>query len=323
MKQILNTVQLYLLGILFVFSLDSCINDDLSGCMTEKRVYFDYPETYTQSGINPNDITRMDLFIFDQDGTFLTEVTDESPQMGPDYYMTVSNLKQGFYKFIAWGNLKDQYSVFPATPIKGEMSVDDLEVHLNKIKDGLVTETLQPLFFATHKNENMLEVTSMGRQDFHLGMVQNTYKINVEISGIDALALEENNFRVTISDNNGKYKFDNDFASCEKFNYTQPCHRKDELTNDIVTSLTVMRLAEGREPVIQIINENTDQVLTTDNLVELILTASEAQGVKVDFSRQFEFNIRYELDWTTPMQYIIYINDWKIVRQEDGNLISY
>jgi hypothetical protein len=299
--------------------LASCINDDLSQCTTEKRVFFDYtPATQAiKNGINPNDLVRMNLYVFDENGKFVREFIDEQPALSPNYYIDVTGLAPGHYQFVAWGNLGNQYALSPMKQLEvGISNIDELQVELTKIGNNrTVSEWLTPLFFATHTELETIEILQFTPQDIHLQLIENTYRINVEVIGLDSVTTTENTFRLEILDSNGKYKFDNDFAPCEKFSYTSVFAVHPEKNYRLETSLMVLRLLESRQiPEIRIVNDKTNVELVRENLIELIL-AAQKQGALVDFSNTIEFNIRFEFNPNAPLECNIYINGYKVVDQ--------
>ncbi|MDR1357431.1 MAG: FimB/Mfa2 family fimbrial subunit [Tannerellaceae bacterium] len=303
------------LSLLVTVALSSCIQDDLSECISDKRIYFDYEQILSSQkngGINPDDITRMNLFIFDEEGLFIREHIDEAPRLGKEYFMTVSGLKKGFYKFVAWGNLDERYAL-SSSLVPGETRFDDLRVSLNSIKDGKVDQPVKPLFYATHPGNNTIEILEMSTQFVHLNLIEDTYKINVAVSGLDSTSVANHDYNIDITDNNGAYKFDNDFATCQEFQYTQPCTVMEE-NSELKASLTVLRLTEKRKPVLRLINKQTNDVVVEDDLVGLILAANGA-GASIDFNKIHEFDVKYELGQTSSIGIIIYINGWKLIKQ--------
>ncbi|MDR2811279.1 MAG: FimB/Mfa2 family fimbrial subunit [Tannerellaceae bacterium] len=316
MKQ-LHHVYVFLLLLVSV-TFPSCIQEDLSGCISDKRIYFDYEPSLSSpksKGINPDDITRMNLFIFDENGLFVKEYMDEAPQMGPEYFMTVTGLESGYYRFVAWGNLKDHYAISSAL-IPGQTTFDDLRIFLECIKNNEVEEELTPLFFATHKGNNTLEILKMSNQFIRLNLVKNTYKINVTVSGMDSTLTANYDYKINIADNNGIYKFDNDFATCESFVYTQPCKVNKEHNGDLESSLTVLRLTADRQPLLSLVNKQTRELVVADRLVELIQAVNE-MGASIDFEKTHEFDIKYELSQVASASIVIYINGWKLIRQPE------
>jgi hypothetical protein len=280
--------------------------------VSDKRIYFDYELASSPKGegINPMDITRMNLFIFDENGLFVKECVDEAPQMGTDYFMTVTGLAAGRYRLVAWGNLKEHYAISSA-PEPGKTKFSDLQVVLQSIENDEVKVQLAPLFFATHTESNTIEVLGMGAQFIHLNLIQDTYRINVTVTGVDSTINATSDHIAKIEDDNGIYGFDNDFATCRKFAYTQPCQKIDK--QDLKSSLTILRLAANRHPLLSVINQQTREAVLEEDLVKLIQDAAVANGVTVDFNKMHEFDIKYEL--ISAMEIVIYINGWKLVRQ--------
>ncbi|MDR1918342.1 MAG: FimB/Mfa2 family fimbrial subunit [Tannerellaceae bacterium] len=314
MKRLNNLYAFLLLLAPVVFQ--SCIQDDLSGCISDKRIFFTYEQAVSaqkHEGINPDDITRMNLFIFDENNLFVKEYIDESPRMSPEYYMTVRGLKAGQYKLVAWGNLKEQYGLSTSTLIPGETKFDDLRVALKSIENGLVEESLVPLFFATHTESNSIEVKELESQSFRLNLVDNLYKIHVTVAGLDSAAVANYDYSIDISDDNGMYRFNNDFASCDPFTYTQPS-LKSEDSNELKATLNVLRLTAKRTPILRMVNKQTKKVMIESNLVKLILSVNDL-GASIDFNKTHEFDIRYELDQRESLGIIIYINGWKLIEQ--------
>lgn len=325
MKQLRHNTYNSLLVALLLMLLQSCINDDLSDCDAPKHVYFNYrPATYAitnvKEGINPEDVTRMDLFVFDEKGVLVQQYTDESPQMSPTYYMTVEGLNSGNYFFIAWGSLKGQYSLVGENIKPGVTTIEELQVHLNCIKDNMVTDFLSPLFFATHA-EKTLEIHSMIKQRFNLDMIQDTYTFNVSVSGagMNKDYISKGSFHLDISDNNGKYKFDNSFTSCQKFNYIRTC-TVSEKQPAISGNISVMRLEEGRSPTMKIMDTDNNDTIIEDNIMELF-SVLQASGYPIDLRYQHEFDIDYFFTGV-PGEIQITINGWEIIKK-NGDLSYY
>jgi hypothetical protein len=302
------------------FAFQSCINDDLENCFNEKRVYFDYlPITYANNKgeIDPEDVTRMNLFVFDEEGKFLQEYVDENPALSPDYYMTVTGLKSGRYKFVAWGSLENQYGLHASgkAMIPGQTTIDELEVFLKNITDHTVTDWLNPLFYATHTKNSAIEILAMQSQNIHLDLIDDTYRINVKITGVDSTSVMQNGYGITITDNNGKYKFDNDFAPCEEFNYIKSCSVSKEKNYEMNASLMVLRLTNTHtNPILRVMNAKTNTPLIQSNLIALILAANDS-GANIDFYKTHVFDIKFELNPAAPLECIIYINGFRLVLQ--------
>jgi hypothetical protein len=318
MKRLQKISHFFTIALLLAF-VQSCINDDLSNCLREKRVYFSYKFiTYASAGairegINPADIKRMDLYVFDENGLFVQKTSDEAPVMSLDYYMTIPGLRSGKYKFVAWGSLQNQYTVSPDDLIPGKTTIEELQVYLNRITaEKVVDEPLAPLFYATH-TEKYLEVTAMADQNFQLEMIQDTYTINVKVVGLTEELLNNNTYRLDISDDNDKYTFNNEFIPSVFFTYTSLFTKEAETLS---SRLTVMRLAENRNPMLYVANTNRpEEYLIKNNLVELLLALHAVHGLTIDFRHQYEFNIEYVLD-SSLMVVAINVNGWDLKPEE-------
>ncbi|MDR1258805.1 MAG: FimB/Mfa2 family fimbrial subunit [Tannerellaceae bacterium] len=307
------------LSVLLPVTFTACIKDDLSGCISDTRIYFDYERNLSSKkdgGINPDDITRINLFVFDDRGLFVNEYIDEAPHMSEEYFMTVNGLKKGYYRFVAWGNLGEHYALSSAL-VPGETTFEDLRVALINIKDNKVEYRLQPLFYATHKGSRSIEIMEVSAQHIRLNLIEDTYKINLTVSGMDPASVADYDYLAEITDNNGAYGLDNDFAPFQEFKYTQPCTVEAvEQGGDLKSSLIVLRLTENRTPVLRLINKQNNTVIVEDSLVKLIMDANEA-GATIDFNKTHEFDIRYELSQSSSIGIIIYINGWKLIKQPD------
>jgi hypothetical protein len=324
MKRLQKISCFFTIALLLAFVLQSCIKDDLSDCQREKRVYFSY-KLFTHAsagaireGINPADIKRMDLYIFDENGLFVQRTTDEAPVMSPDYYMTIPGLKSGKYKFIAWGNLQNQYTVSPDELIPGKTTMEELQLYLNRITaEKTVDEPLAPLFYATHAEKD-LEVNALADQNFQLEMIQDTYTINVKVTGLTEELLNNNTYRLNISDDNDKYTFNNEFVPSAPFTYTSLFKKEAET---LLSRLTVMRLTDNRSPMLYVVNTNRpEEHLIENNLVELLLALHKVHGLTIDFRHQYEFTIEYVLD-SAQAVVSININGWDL-KPEDAVLGS-
>jgi hypothetical protein len=319
MKRLQKISHFFTIALLLALVLQSCINDDLSNCLKEKRIYFSYrPASYAsgdvvKEGITPADIKRINLYVFDENGLFVQKVTDESPTMSADYYMTIPDLKSGKYKFVAWGNLQDRYDISSEELIPGKTSIEELQVYLTGIADRMMNESpalLTPLFYATHK-EQALEVNAVINQNFQLDIVQDTYTINVKVVGLTEETLNSNTYRLEIYDNNDKFKFDNDFVPSDFFTYSSACTQAHDTLS---SALAVMRLADNRKPMLRVVDAQTKSALVETDLVKLLL-ALRGLGAKIDFSYQYEFNVKYILD-TALVVVAIEINGWTWVPAE-------
>jgi hypothetical protein len=300
-----------------MFALSSCINDDLSQCETNNRVFFDYtPVTKAaKNGIDPDDVATIKLYVFNENGRFLKEYTDESPALSPSYHINVNDLQPGKYRFVAWANVENQYALNESKLTPGVTSINDLRIKLLSIKNDTVSEDLNPMFFATHTGIKNIEILSLVQQDIHLRLSEDTYKINVEVAGLDSASALGNSFRIDINDRNSEYDFSNEWTSDKEIIYSRPLIANKDKNYLLETSLMVLRLAATRDiPVIKLIKVNTDTEVVRANLIELLTKATQ-MGAAVDFDMNHEFDIRFEFDPNAPLECNVYVNGYKVIDQ--------
>lgn len=289
----------------------SCIKEDMDDCPTDIRVYFDYlPATYAtiKEGINPEQVTRMNLYWFDAETNLLLgEVVDENPELSSDYYITIPTLQAGEYKFIAWGNLKDCYTLLPETPVIGTTTFDQLAVNLNSIEEDCVKTKIAPLFFG---KSGIIELKQgVFSKEVRIPLMQDTYTFNLKVNG----QLSANNsYKIVISDSNTLLDFENFYVACPSVNYISECSFSQK--NTITGSLTTMKVDRGRSPILKVINQRDEATPVFEaDLIDLILKLETQHKIEIDFSQMYEFDIEITID---NGSFAISINGWKIIYDE-------
>ena len=304
--------------------LSSCIKEDMSNCPEQIRVYFDI-ETRTSEGdaINPDDVDRMNLYVFSHKGYYLGEYRDEYiPDFGPEYYIDCSDLLPGKYSFIAWGGKDERcYSATPAPFVKGETTFGEALLmleHPNETVSGNIHHLFHSDLAATVTNQKV--------QRFDMPLIQQTNTINIHTVGLPA---DDDVYIFNIADNNCTYQFDRSFATFgEKsghgyFKYVAPC-AKDE-TSQLHSTLNVMRLsAERHTPQLQIFNETAGTVLyptgiQSGDLIGLIQSADPDN----DFDLIHTYDIVLEFkkgSGEANLTVTIFVNGWEI-RDQNSELI--
>ena len=87
------------------------------------RLSDDVPADYI---INPDDIDRMHIYVFDSKGLFLREYVDDDITFSENYFIDCSDLLPGKYSLVAWGGKDEEfYSTEPLKLIKGETEFDE------------------------------------------------------------------------------------------------------------------------------------------------------------------------------------------------------
>ena len=299
----------------------------MSNCPEQIRVYFSFAtlDTYTGEGddpINPDDVDRMYLYVFNEKGFYLGEYRDNNiVGFDTDYYIDCSDLLPGKYRFIAWGGKDERfYEKEPYQLIKGKTHFDEALLML-KHHNNIVSNNIHHIFHS----DLTATVTNAKVQRFDMPLAQVSNTINIRTVGLSA---DDYTYSFNIADNNDIYNFDRSFASNildATFTYTAPCTKDG--TRQLHSTLNVLRLAANRQtPQLQIYNETTGTLLYpfgnySGDLIGMIKSAYP----KNDFDKTHLYDIVLVFGdpghGNTNLSLTIFINGWQ-VRNQDVDLIE-
>ena len=308
--------------------LSSCLKEDMKNCPEQIRVYFDVSTPARGTKIEPEDVDRMNLFVFNHKGYYLCEYRDEriigfTPE---EYYIDCSDLLPGKYHFIAWAGKDEQfYTIEPDTFERGKTRFEDALLML-EYRNNVVSQETEPIHHLFH-SELPATVTNEKVQRFTMPLKQQTNTINIRTELLPATA---DVFSFNIIDNNSDYTFEGAFANAvsdKTFTYTAPCTKDG--ADQLRSTLNVMRLsAERRTPKLQILNKTTGKLLYphgiySGDLVDLILKANPENDF--DATHIYDIVLRFENGFEPEdpanISITIEINGW-VVRGQDDNLVE-
>lgn len=142
----------WLLAALMLPALQGCVKDDLSQCPTTGTMDLTLGYTYHNKGeadLLPEEIKKVDFFVFDEAGTFVSRVTDATGPFVKGYHKSLE-LPGGNYRVVVWGNLTDEHRLSGLET--GQVCLDRALLSLNTYtgKDGNEYVQTQPtdLFYA-------------------------------------------------------------------------------------------------------------------------------------------------------------------------------
>lgn len=172
--------RLALLPIVSLFLLVGCVNDDLSVCGL--KLHFKYTRNMANTDRFKEEITKVNLYIFDSvEGTLVDEYTVEQNPMPEDFTIYL-NLEPGLYDFVAWGDLKNSYSLtFPA--VKGVTTRTELEVQLNR-SDSAITNLPTNLYYGSIEQYQVASHDLLIQKDTVISMIKDTKEITVVAHGL-------------------------------------------------------------------------------------------------------------------------------------------
>ena len=303
-------------AVIFTLLLSSCMKEDMSDCLEEIRVYF----TFSIQSINPADVDRMHLYVFNSDGYFVSEYRDDNiSNFGANYYMNISDLLPGNYRFIAWGGKDERYySTAPTNFVAGKTTFGEALLMLEH-PGNIVSSPPHHLF---HSELPATVVTTQRLLVFYMPLVQLSNTINISTVGLPA---DANSYSFNITDINCSYNFDSSFATHnhEPFTYTASCTKDN--AHQLHSTLNVLRLsADRRTPQLQVYNKTADTVLypvgeQSGDLIGLILSAYPQNNF--DTTHTYDIVLTFAGDGSTGFDVNISINGWQ-VQEGGGELIE-
>lgn len=313
-------------------SCDDLIYDDLQPCEVEYRVKFKYDYNMKYADAFPHEVHSVKLYVFDENGRFVKEQTEEGDTLTTEDYAMKVELPQGRYELITWAGLENQESFRVPQLIPGTSTKQELTCRMNRStvdgKDRV--EYLQPLWHGAAR----LDVT--GKDDVaetitvEVPLVKNTNTFRIILQQLAEEPIDVDNFEFTIDDANGHMAHDNSLMEDTPVVYF-PYHRASGYVetegrsegmqmNVAIAELSVARLVETQDPVLTIFNKNTGEVVFRIPLMKYLgvfkTVANYQMPLQEFLDREDEYVMHFFLDHDKWIDTQIIINDW-IVRYVD------
>lgn len=153
MNMILNKIEKgkYRLAVLCLMCslLASCIHDDYSECLSDVGIRVTFKNNTAVDWLE-GEVTRLDFFIFDENGKFYSRVTDSKGPFVNDYAKKLP-LPYDKFKIVVWGNLYDDRQI-SETLVKGVTDIDDLKINIVTSQTRAVTPPIPNPVFPTLEN---------------------------------------------------------------------------------------------------------------------------------------------------------------------------
>jgi hypothetical protein len=300
-------------GSIFLLPLmQACVMDDLSECGV--TVYYRY--TRNMEGVDKfaSEVKKINLFVFDAEGLFLTEYTATEKELGNSQAMYL-NIPPGTYDFISWGNLDEDYQL----PVfeKGKTSLQEAILSLKRT-EKTVSKYPHSLFFGGLQKVQVLPALQK-KQILTVDMMKNTKRIKVIAKGLPSQEIAEHLFDCRITSANGDYKFDNSIAGDESLRYV-PQTSVGEDGQLLFDFVTLRELKDGSTHSKLIFTykrqqSNTEVELFNVNLAELLLSVSKTKDLDIEDYFEIEILLNYTNGSAT-----IQIEGWESI--ETGNVMG-
>lgn len=287
----------------------SCIRENLDDCPPARsslRIYFSYDFDLISKALAGKDIENVHLYVFDKDDRFVLCKPEYNVQLDGNEYIDLE-LPPGTYNIVAWFNQGEHYRTNPDADgfSEGKTLRTDAQLYLDLPSGDSICTELPHLLYGGLSD---VVVTGVTEHRYTIPVQQNTYRINLTVEGLPSTS---DTYATVISDDNGRYNFDNSFAPCSEFRYkTTTLFGSNKQLN---TSTVVLRLSDGRQPVLNFLNETSQENLFAGDLIALIKEANK-YGASLDFKNTHEFDIL--LTFNADMSVTVTVNGWKYIPDE-------
>ncbi len=291
---------------------DSVVFDNLSGCPQGVNFYFYSQTPCEQFPDYPSDIRKVRVFAFDEKGVLVSKFSDEKIVLSADYSLPATLRHTGKLTFVAWGGDPDAYDF--SNFKEGITTRQEMRVAL-RLKDKRISSAPGPLYvgISSVTLENRKDMGSVYER-VSFNMQELTYRVHFTIRSIPEPFPADEDFIIKIEDDNGVYDFNGQIALGERFEYITEAVR--DAKGVLKADFTLMKLEEGRNALVSLINKTTGETLYTANLVDdLIMFRGDAgePPYSLECDHDFPITLRLKNEKNTWMLVQATVLDWNVI----------
>ena len=298
-----------LLLLLVLFSCTS-IDETLSECQLYVSFRYDYNMEFTDAFATQ--VNRVDVFVFDKDGTFIMKKSEQGKTLGSGSYRMQLQLPIGEYRIATWAGMSDAFEM--PEPVAGKSTLEDLTVKMKREESLIHNKVLEPLWYGEIQTVNFT-----GKQEqtetVRLIKVTNKFRFILQKSG-PGEELDMNDCLFEIRADNGYYDWNNDLLDDDMISY-QPYHLEKVEDVGIVAEMNTMRLLEHKKVYLTLTRKSdSKELMKVDLIPYLLLTKMEGHNIPAQeyLDRQSEYAIVffYNPELLNFLSTQIMINGWTI-----------
>lgn len=298
-----------LLLLLVLFSCTS-IDETLSECQLYVSFRYDYNMEFTDAFATQ--VNRVDVFVFDKDGTFIMKKSEQGKTLGSGSYRMQLQLPIGEYRIATWAGMSDAFEM--PEPVAGKSTLEDLTVKMKREESLIHNKVLEPLWYGEIQTVNFT-----GKQEqtetVRLIKVTNKFRFILQKSG-PGEELDMNDCLFEIRADNGYYDWNNDLLDDDMISY-QPYHLEKVEDVGIVAEMNTMRLLEHKKVYLTLTRKSdSKELMKVDLIPYLLLTKMEGHNIPAQeyLDRQSEYAIVffYKPELLNFLSTKIMINGWTI-----------
>ena len=292
---------------------NSAVFDDLGRCPQGVNLQF-YSQTPCERFPDyPSDIREVRVFAFDDKDVLVGEFSDRNMVLSADYSLPATLRHTGKFTFVAWGG--SDLAAYDFSGFKeGVTTKREMRVAL-RLKENRISSAPGPLYvgLSSVSLENREDMGSVYER-VAFNMRELTYRIHFTIISTSAPFPVGEDFIIRIEDDNGVYDFNGQIAIGERFEYTTEavCDAEGALKADF----TLMKLEEGRNALVSLIDRTTGVTLYTADLVDDIIMFRGDAGeppysLECDHDFPITLKLKYEKETWTLVQATVL--DWNVI----------
>ena len=298
-----------LLLLLVLFSCTS-IDETLPECRLYVRFRYDYNMEFSDAFASQ--VNRVDVFVFDKEGTFIMKKSEQGETLGGGSYRMPLPLPAGEYRIAAWAGMSDDFEM--PEPVAGKTTLEDLTVRMKREESLVHNKALNPLWYG-----GVQAVSFTGRQEQTetVSLIKDTNKFRfiLQKSG-PGEELDINDCLFEIRADNGYYDWNNDLLDDDMISY-RPYYLEKVEDVGIVVEMNTMRLLEHKKVYLTLTRKSDGKELMKIDLIPyLLLTKMEGHNIPAQeyLDRQSEYAIVffYNPELLNFLSTKIVINGWTI-----------
>ena len=275
-----------LLLLLVLFSCTS-IDETLPECRLYVRFRYDYNMEFSDAFASQ--VNRVDVFVFDKDGTFVMKKSEQGETLGGGSYRMPLPLPVGEYRIAAWAGMSDDFEM--PEPVAGKTTLEELTVRMKREESLVHNKALNPLWYG-----GVQAVSFTGRQEQTetVSLIKDTNKFRfiLQKSG-PGEELDINDCLFEVRADNGYYDWNNDLLDDDMISY-RPYYLEKVEDVGIVVEMNTMRLLEHKKVYLTLTRKSDGKELMKIDLIPyLLLTKMEGHNIPAQeyLDRQSEYAI--------------------------------
>ena len=298
-----------LLLLLVLFSCTS-IDETLPECRLYVRFRYDYNMEFSDAFASQ--VNRVDVFVFDKDGTFVMKKSEQGETLGGGSYRMPLPLPVGEYRIAAWAGMSDDFEM--PEPVAGKTTLEELTVRMKREESLVHNKALNPLWYG---GVQAVSFTGSQEQTETVSLIKDTNKFRFILQkSRPGEELDINDCLFEVRADNGYYDWNNDLLDDDMISY-RPYHLEKVEDVGIVVEMNTMRLLEHKKVYLTLTRKSDGKELMKIDLIPyLLLTKMEGHNIPAQeyLDRQSEYAIVffYNPELLNFLSTKIVINGWTI-----------